>query len=451
MFATNDTIVAVATPSGHGGVGLVRVSGPRAHEFATRLAGRAAPFEPRHATRVTLHEALAADALVTFFPGPRSYTGDDVVEISAHGSPVLLATIVERVVRLGARPAQPGEFTLRAFLHGKIDLVQAEGVRDLVDAVSPAQVVAASAHLDGSLSARIVEIAGDLRQIETLLEASVDFPDDGYRFIDPADLRAGLERVSARMAGLVSTASRGALVREGARVVIAGRPNVGKSSLFNALVGAERAIVTPIAGTTRDLVSERVVVHGALVHLVDTAGVRESVDEVEREGVRRATLAAEGADLVIVVVDGSCALSAEDRELAGRWPARRRVLVTSKADLARAWTADAEFAGAIAVSATTGAGVAAVCEKMVEMLNLAEAPAADVLVTNVRHRQLLEAAGEHVARAVVAAGGGGSAPLPEEFVIADVRLALGALEEVTGRRSPEALLTEIFANFCIGK
>lgn len=451
MFSTDDTIVAVATPAGRGGVGLVRVSGTAAAGIGGVLANRARPWPPRHAVHAVLDAgALTADALVTFFPGPASYTGEDVLEISAHGNPVILAALVARAVALGARAARPGEFTLRAFVHGKLDLVQAEGVRDLVNAVSPAQVRAAGAQLEGSLSSTLHAIADDLRGLETRLEASVDFPDEGYRFIEPSEVGAALATMRDRLAGLVSTGARGQLVRDGARVVIAGEPNVGKSTVFNALVGVERAIVTAVPGTTRDLVSERLVLDGALLLLVDTAGLREGVDAVEEEGVRRAVDAVAAADVVIVVLDGSRPLQAREQALLREVQGRPSIIVANKADLPSAWPVDGGVPGALAVSARAGEGVAALAAAIARVVAGLSGADEAVLVTNERHRALLQDALTYVERACRAFSESREC-LPEEFVLADVRGALRALEDVTGRRTADGLLDDIFATFCIGK
>ena len=449
MFSTDDTIVAVATAAGHGGVGLVRVTGQVAAAVGLGLTARTTAWPPRHAVRASVTTAdLTADALVTFFPGPASYTGEDVLEVSVHGSPVILAAIVRRAIELGARPAGPGEFTLRAFVRGKLDLVQAEAVRDLVAAVSPAQVRAAAAQLDGSLSAALHQQADALRRLETLLEASMDFPDEGYRFIEPPDVHAALSAVSEGMARLVATASRGQLVRDGARLVIAGVPNVGKSSVFNALVGADRAIVTPIAGTTRDVVSERLVIDGALVVLADTAGLRDGADVVEAEGVRRASAAVDAANVVIVVLDGSRAVNEAERALLASVADRPHLVVRNKADLPCAW---ADGADALPVSARDGQGVPALAAAISRAVSgISGRDAESVLVTNERHRVLLARALDHVRHAAEGMATSGH-QLPEEFVVADIRSALQALEEVTGRRTADALLDEIFAGFCIGK
>lgn len=451
MVSTGDTIVAVATPAGHAGVGLVRLSGPLASSIGCGLAGRTSGWPPRRAVHVRLAAGdLPADALVTFFPAPASYTGEDVLEVSAHGSPVILASIVQRAAELGARPARPGEFTLRAFVHGKLDLVQAEAVRDLVDAVSPAQVRAASAQLDGTLSAALVSIADELRRLETLLEASIDFPDEGYRFIEPAAVGEALVAVRDRIHALVVSSGRGQLVRDGAQVVIAGVPNVGKSSVFNALVGADRAIVTAVPGTTRDLVTERIVIGGALVLLVDTAGLRDGADVVEAEGVRRASGAIESADVLVVVLDASRPVAEEERALLASVDGRVVVMVHNKADLAPASIGDRAARVGLKVSARSGEGIATLGAAIAAAVVSLGGAAESVLVTNERHRRLLTGALDHVQQAVEAMAASGNR-LPEEFVVADLRGALQALEEVTGRRTADGLLEEIFATFCIGK
>ncbi len=286
MFSTSDTIVAIATPPGRGGIGVVRVSGPDAERIACVLTGRTTRFEPRHATFARF--ATNDQVVVTLFPGPHSYTGESVAELSAHGSPVVLSAIVRAAVDAGARLAEPGEFTLRAFLNGKIDLIQAEAVADLIEAVTPLQARAAFDQLEGTLTKTIGAIERELFDVIAKLEASLDFPDEGYHFVAPKEARASLAGLIARIDGLLAQASRGRLVREGAQVAIVGAPNVGKSSLFNALLNTDRAIVTAIPGTTRDLLTERADIGGLSLSLIDTAGVRDTVDVVEQEGVSRA-------------------------------------------------------------------------------------------------------------------------------------------------------------------
>lgn len=450
MFSTDDTIVAVATPPGHGGVGVVRLSGPAAFPIATALAQRHT-WQPRRATRATIAVAATpADTLITCFPAPASYTGEDVVEIAAHGNPLLLAALVERVVACGARPARPGEFTLRAFLRGKLDLVQAEAVRDVVEASSPAQLELAARHLEGSLSARIQTLATELRRLEVLLEASVDFPDEGYRFVDRTSVAASLEDTRRAMAALLGDEARASIVRNGASVVITGAPNAGKSSLFNALLASDRSIVTPVPGTTRDLVSERAVFGGVLVRLIDSAGVRETEDLVEAEGVRRASAAAASADLIVLVLDRSVPLRDELlRPLRARSP-NGLLVVASKCDRPAAWPESAVPAAVRSVSASTGAGVTELGDAIAESLRSVSVAEDREIVSNPRQRAALREAVrfmDHVCAEIDAH----NSALPEEFVLDDVRGALMALDDLVGRRTADDLLGEIFGAFCIGK
>jgi tRNA modification GTPase len=450
VFSTDDTIVAVATPAGHGGLGVVRLSGPAAVGIATALTDRVS-WQPRRAVRATVHlPGTPADTLITCFSGPASYTGEDVVEIAAHGNPLLLAAIVERAVECGARPARAGEFTLRAFVRGKLDLVQAEAVRDLVEASTPAQLALAARHLEGSLSARIRALASELRRLEVLLEASVDFPDEGYRFVDGAALAASLDEARRTMTVLLGDDARAGMLRHGASVVITGAPNVGKSSLFNALLASDRSIVTPTPGTTRDLVSERAIFGGVLVRLVDSAGLRDADDLIEAEGVRRASEAAASADLLVLVLDRSTPLDDEFlRPLLVSSP-RRLLVVANKCDRPAVWADGAVPAAVLSVSATTGDGVVALGLAIAEALRATPTVEDHEIVSNPRQRAALREALRFVAHACAALDRDG-APLPEEFVLEDLRGALGALDDVVGRRSTEDLLGEIFGSFCIGK
>src|SRR6185436_11548890 len=341
MFSTTDTIVAIATPIGRGGIGVVRLSGPDSRPICGALADEALPFEPRRAALTRIHgsDGIRDRAVVTFFPAPHSYTGEDVVEISAHGSPVLLRAIVEGAVAAGARLAEPGEFTLRAYLNGRLDLVQAEAVHDLVNAVTPLQARAAFDQLEGTLTGKIREIDAALFDLSARFEASLDFPEEGYHFVRPQGAAGELQRIIGLVDDLLADAGRGRLVREGAQVAIVGRPNSGKSSLFNRLAGAGRAIVTAIPGTTRDLVTELVDIDGVAVTLVDTAGLRcEPTDAVETEGIARARSAAAVADLVIVVLDASQPLGPDDRDALAA-PTANRVIAANKSDLPAAGAA----------------------------------------------------------------------------------------------------------------
>lgn len=450
MFSVDDTIVAIATPSGRGGIGVVRISGPRSPEIAAALTLHDAPLEPRRATfaRLTAAGGMADQVLLTFFPAPHSYTGEDVVEISGHGSPVLLRAIVESAMDEGARLAEPGEFTLRAFLHQRIDLVQAEAVGDLIDAVTPLQARAAYDQLEGTLTNEIARIDGQLFDLSVRLEASLDFPDEGYHFVGSGDAAREIAGIVREVDALLGAASRGRLIREGLHVVLAGRPNAGKSSLFNCLAGEGRAIVTATPGTTRDLVTETVDVEGIPMTVVDTAGVHAgAVDPVEIEGIARAVAVRDVAHVVVVVLDRSRSLDADDRALLDATTDRRRVVVASKADLAPAWDAGAlNGAAAVVASATTGEGIDRLRRALVEAA--AGEPTRDLpAITNVRHMELMTGARAALERAEAAAGAG----TPEEFVLADLNEARRRFEEVTGARTPDDVLHEIFARFCIGK
>lgn len=467
-FSTTDTIVAEATPPGRGGIGIVRLSGADAHRVAQALIVHDGPLQPRFATLTRLRShpyaasfgaaghaqtetasggaddpappAIVVDrGIVTFFPAPHSYTGDDVVELSAHGSPVVLQAIVRGAIAHGARLAEPGEFTLRAFLNGRMDLMQAEAVHDLIEAATPLQARAAFDQLDGTLTRAIAAIDATLFDLIARLEASVDFPEDGYHFVEPGALAQTIDGLLDRTRTLLGDARRGRVIREGLRIAIAGEPNVGKSSLFNALAGASRAIVTEEPGTTRDLVTEVVDIAGLRVTLVDTAGVRATSDPVEVEGVSRARQAAAVADLVLSVEDRSRPRMRQD-------VLNSKVLcIANKADLPAAWDDEA----AVCVSATSGEGLDELRRRITIALDVDERrdrPA----ITNVRHIALVERAQHALTRARDAARADGGS-MPEEFVLADLTDARAALEEVTGRRAPEELLAHIFSKFCIGK
>jgi tRNA modification GTPase len=469
MFSTDDTIVAIATPPGRGGIGVVRLSGPDARVVAGRVLDRL-PAAPRRATLARVMaggtsgaggEARPAldEVLATVFAGPASYTGEDVVEISAHGSPVVLRAIVEAAMRAGARLAEAGEFTLRAFLHGKLDLVQAEAIGDLVAAVTPLQARAAFDQLEGTLTRAIGEVERDLFDLVAGLEASIDFPEEGYHFVDRAAAREKLGATVEALKRLLADGSLGRMVREGRQVAVVGAPNAGKSSVFNVLAGAMRAIVAAAPGTTRDLVSETVDLGGLRITLVDTAGMRASADEVEREGVSRARQAAEVADAVIVVLDRSRPLAEEDRKVLFETARKRRVIAVNKSDLPAGWLPEEALSdcaggrGRLAVvSAKTGAGMDQLREGVIGALEEEDGRAErDVpAVTNLRHIALLERAAAAVARAVAALDQA-SGPMSEEFVVADLQEARAALEEVTGKRSSEDLLRRIFERFCVGK
>jgi tRNA modification GTPase len=445
-FSTGDTIVAIATPAGRGGIGVVRIAGPSAVEIVTRLSGTAA-LEARRATFTRFTDpkdhVVIDHVVVTWFQAPHSYTGDDVVEVSAHGSPWVLQHIVELVCQGGARLAEPGEFTFRAYLNGRLDLVQAEAVADLIEAVTPLQARVAVDQLEGTLTKRVADIDAQLFEVAAKLEASLDFPDEGFHFIGRDEATAGLRSTLSSLDALLADGRRGRLIREGRLVVIAGRPNVGKSSLFNALVGTGRAIVTPVAGTTRDVLTETVDIDGVPITLVDTAGVREAVDEIEAEGVRRAHEAFQVAALSLVVLDGSQPLTDADTAILDtiREP---RILVANKSDL------DAQGLKplrSIRVSSRTGEGLDELRHAIITALAGSDDLRDTPLVSNQRHLQCATTAREAVARAIAAAEAGAT----EEIVLAELSDARQALEWLTGRRTPDDVLAHIFSHFCIGK
>ncbi len=506
MLSPSPTIVAIATPPGRGGVGMVRVSGAATRDVARALLGRDDDLAARHATlcHVFASDGVRLDEVVaTFFPAPHSYTAEDVLEISAHGSPRLLGAIVRAAMDAGARLAEPGEFTLRAFLNGRVDLVQAEAVADLVDAVTPLQARVAFDQLEGTLTRRIAALDEALFDLAARLEASLDFPDEGYHFVGPDETQETLGRVAEGIDALLATAGRGRLIRDGRQIAILGKPNVGKSTLFNWLVGTDRAIVTAIPGTTRDLVTESIDFEGIRLAVVDTAGIRTSDDHVEREGVLRARQAAAVADVAIVVCDISRPLEAEDEEVLAATAGVRRVVVGNKADLGRgAWGVGREGVGRdivgsearsqkqegvrfpalhtptpapdmpspapdaprpkphvprptshapVIISAKTGEGLEDLRVALRQALEMGDEPLRDTaLVTNLRHEQLLRVARGALGRACegLAACGGG---VDEELVLADIAAARVALESITGRRTTEDVLRRIFERFCIGK
>ena len=456
MFAPDDTIVAVATPPGRGGLGMVRISGSKAAAVARALLDGPRSLQPRRATvtRLVMREGDAATAIdrvvATSFPGPGSYTGEDVVEICAHGSPVLLEQIVALACRSGARLANPGEFTLRAFLHGRVDLVQAEAVADLVDAVTPLQARVAFDQLEGTVTDRIADLDRRLLDLTARLEASLDFPEEGYHFIETSEVARGIGDLRERVQAMLDGAAAGRLIREGCRVVVLGRPNVGKSSVFNRLLGSSRAIVAPVPGTTRDLVTETLDLAGLAVGLVDSAGIRATGDPVETEGVSRARGALGSAAACLVVLDRSVPLAGDDRDVLRETSSSPRVVVVNKIDRPAAWSPPVALppgGDAVEVSALTGEGFGRLREELRRVLAGETATRETPMVANIRHIELLERAGSVLGAAAAAAEQGAA----EEFVLEDLQRARRALEELTGKRTPDDVLEHIFERFCIGK
>jgi len=448
VFA-DDTIVAVSTPPGRGGIGIVRLSGARAVEIAETFCRResSGDWEPRKAVmaRVVDGEDETVDRVVlTRFVAPHSFTSEDVVEISCHGSPAVLAFVVEQALAGGARAAEPGEFTQRAYLLGRLDLAQAEAVRDLIDATTVYQARVAMEQVDGSLSKRLAPMKAELLELIALLEAGIDFAEDDVDVASDEELLARISRVLEPARRLAESFRWGKVVRGGITLAILGRPNVGKSSLFNRLVGRDRAIVTPQAGTTRDVVSETASICGIPVRLLDTAGIRATEDVAEAQGVERSWEALADADLTLAVVDLSAPLDDTDGRLLQKCAeAGQGVVVGNKADLEpRAQLP----AGALAVSAVTGLGIEDLRQAIVE--HAAPRPGRETaFLTNLRHEQLLRESLASLAAAQEAV----RSRIPHEMLLLDLYSALRPVDAITGATTNDDVLAAIFSTFCIGK
>jgi len=443
---SKDAIAAVATPSGRGGVGVVRVSGPALGTLAAQLTGRT--LAPRVATLTDFCEAdgrVIDQGLALFFPAPHSFTGEDVLELQGHGGPVVMQLLLARCVALGARLARPGEFTERAFLNGKLDLAQAEAVADLIDAATEAAARSAVRSLQGEFSGAVNALADTLVELRALTEATLDFPDEEVDFLQAADAFGRLEGVALALEAVFSRARRGNLLRGGLHVVLAGQPNVGKSSLLNRLAGDELAIVTPIAGTTRDALRGSIQIHGIPLHVVDTAGLRDTEDEVERLGIERTWKEIERADVVVLLADARLGVTAEDEAILARLPSRPvRLTVFNKIDLANeAPRREADARGVrLYLSARGGPGVDLLEQALLEIAGWQDGE--DVFIARERHLKALTTAGEHLARAR-------TLTTHLELFAEELRLAHRALQEITGEYTPDDLLGAVFSRFCIGK
>ncbi len=499
----DDTIVAIATPPGRGGIGVVRLAGPEARAIAQPMLRKARELEAGRATHcdlvdpspcsadtpvretagTTKTDARIDEVVVTYFAKPHSYTTDDIIEISAHGSPVVLRHIVELALARGARLAEPGEFTMRAFLNGRLDLTQAEAVRDLVDSQTLFQAKVAAQQLDGALSNRLKPIKQKLIDLIALLEAGIDFAEDDISVAQDATILNRIAAVKAPLAQLAATFTYGKIVHQGLTLAIVGRPNVGKSSLFNRLVERERAIVTAQPGTTRDLVTETVAIGGIPVELVDTAGIRRALDEAESIGIKKSMEALADADLVLVVVDKTQRRTEEDEELLRQVESRPAIVVENKSDLPSASEVRQNDEGhsedrsgdkcgdgrlarpsrakpgrilpaapnsppRILTSALTGEGIPALRAAILRHV------AGDVtavqesgFLTSVRHQKLVDDA----LTALAAADAAVAAKVPHEMLLLDLYGALRPIDEITGVTTTDDILNLIFGTFCIGK
>lgn len=456
----DDTIAAISTPLGEGGIGIVRLSGHEAIAIAEEIfRGKgivsSLPSHTIHFGRIidpTANKTLD-QVLLTVMRAPRTYTKEDVVEINGHGGIVALRSILELTLRLGARLAEPGEFTRRAFLNGRIDLSQAEAVIDLIRAQTEAGARVALHHIEGDLFREVSSVREELINILAEVEASIDFPEEDLDFWEGSELLSRIIAVKERLAGLVETARYGRIIREGISTVIIGRPNVGKSSLLNALLGEDRAIVTPIPGTTRDTIEETINLRGIPLRVIDTAGLRPGGDIVEKEGLRRTKRSLEQADLVLLILDASVQLTPDDREIISEVKERKGIVVLNKTDCPVLIEAEEVKSllpehKLINISAIHRSGLDNLREAIIQTVLGGEIIASDsLMVSNIRHQQALSAAIKSLKEAVATVEAGGS----PELIALDLREAMDQASLISGETVTEDILDHIFANFCIGK
>lgn len=446
----SDTIAAIATAPGRGGVGMIRISGSKLLPFAFALSGTTP--RPRHAT---MADFLAADGsaidrgLLLFFPDPHSFTGEDVLEVHGHGGPVVMQMLLARCLDLGARLAEPGEFSRRAFLNGKLDLAQAEAVADLIDAATSSAARSAMRSLQGEFSKVVHGLTEELIDLRMLVEATLDFPEEDIDFLRKADAFGRMSRLQIRLTEVFDRAQQGKLLQSGLHVVLAGQPNVGKSSLLNRLAGDELAIVTPVAGTTRDALRSTIQIEGIPLHIIDTAGLRETDDEVESIGIERSWREIERSDVVLVVVDARTGVGEAERGILARLPDRlQRITVYNKIDLCGRLPECHEEpdATAISLSARSGDGIGLLRRELLRVAGWHQAE--DVFIARERHLRALAEAQQHIcaAQEVVA----GVLPALELFA-EELRLAQQSLAAITGEFTADDLLGVIFSRFCIGK
>jgi tRNA modification GTPase len=456
MNDSTDTIAAVSTPPGRGGIGIVRLSGSDAASIAVQLVRLRHPLEHGRARLADVFdsegesesESRIDEALVTLFAAPHSYTAEDLVEIAAHGSPVVLDLLLRRAITLGARLAEPGEFTRRAFLAGRLDLTQAEAVRDLIDAQTLTQARLAASQMGGALSRRVAPVKQSLVELVALLEAGIDFAEDDVEVTPAAEIARRIDEIVPPLKTLEASFARGRIVHDGLTLAIVGRPNAGKSSLFNRLVERERAIVTATPGTTRDLVTERISLDGIPLELVDTAGLREGREEVEQLGIARSREAMADAALVLIVLDATQPLNDEERSLLASVEGRPALVAINKSDLANAEPLAHQVAGfpVLSTSARTGEGIAALREQILALAT-GGTSAEPGMLTSLRHQQTISTALSALADAAKA----NAASIPHEMILLDLYRSLWALDSLTGQTTPDDILNLIFSTFCIGK
>jgi len=461
-----DTIIALATPTGRSGIGVIRLSGGDALRLAVKLSGRKTGFEPRHAQLVTLSDPASGEpideAIITHFKDPRSFTGEDVVEISCHGSPVLLRQVIDICLAEGARLAEPGEFSLRALANGRMNLAQAEAIRDLIDAQTTASAHQAVRQMRGEFSHQLQPIKDELLDVIVVLESALEFVEDDLPETQAERIKQGLAEIADDIDKIAATFKAGKLIRDGVRVALVGRPNVGKSSLFNALLGSDRAIVTDIAGTTRDQIHERFTIGDIPVSLIDTAGLRETTDTVEIIGVERSRRTMADADLILVLIDASEELTREDEEIVDSVREIPHIIVLNKSDKPDAVSVtelsssfvrrasnlwDARPRKIAATSAKTGSGLDELLRAIVEPFTPEDASSKGFLVTDARHYDLLVRSETEVRQSIELLEQHQS----EEIVLIGLHNSLRYLGQITGETTTEDMLTRIFSTFCIGK
>lgn len=459
MIAQTDTIVALSTPSGRSGIGVIRLSGPDSLAFLRKLvASDSFDPEPNLLTLRSLinpaTDELLDQALVCYFKAPHSFTGEDVVELHCHGSPILLRSIIDASLELGARLADPGEFSLRAVANARLQLTEAEAIRDLIDAQTDAAVRQATRQMKGEISNTIQPVKDELLKIIVRLESSLEFVEDDLPALETDQLHKSLQMLRANLERLANTFSRGRLIREGIKVTFVGRPNVGKSSLFNSLLGHERAIVTAVPGTTRDTITESIALDGVPVVLTDTAGLRFSQDQIESIGIDKTKREAADSDLLIVVIDGAEPLTHDDREVMNDVAGQPHIIAINKSDLptfpvtrANDDILSSDQCQIVSVSAKTNGGLEGLRTAILESFKNGDANAEGLLITNARHHDLLRGAVESVKTSEELLIGRAS----EELILVGLHHALRFLGEITGETTSDEILGRIFSTFCIGK
>lgn len=448
----NETVVAVSTPPGRGGIGIVRLSGSRSLAIADALLRLRNPLAHAQARFAEIFDpetqAKLDEAIATYFAGPNSYTGEDLVEIAAHGSPVILDLLLRSALQRGARLARPGEFTERAFLSGRIDLTQAEAVRDLIESQTLYQARVAAGQMGGALSRRLQPTKQELVELIAVLEAGIDFAEDDVDVMPAAEITARIEPVATALRELERSFEHGRIVRAGLTLAIVGRPNVGKSSLFNRLVERERAIVTAMPGTTRDLVTETVSLGGIPLNLVDTAGLRDAADEAEFIGIQKSREALADADVVLVVLEAGIPLREDETALMRSLEGRRALVAHNKADLQLGSQATAKLLlPAVETSALTGRGIDGLREALLGLVRNPSSETESGMLTSLRHHEAVTSALAALHKAAAAVRHG----IPHEMILLDLYASLRQLDALTGETTADDILNQIFSSFCIGK